>query len=86
MESLWLSGEHQSTKSQGLRFNSTWVLRIFSLFQAHNETKTSFSISLLSSKLTIYLALISMFIHKWSREEGVLHFSLPVGVQDLGLV
>ena len=43
--------EHRSAASEGLRFDSSWGLRIFSLSLARQ--KTSFSISLSSSKLTI---------------------------------
>ena len=43
--------EHRSAESEGLRFDSSWGLRIFSL--SHARQKTSFSISLPSSKLTI---------------------------------
>ena len=43
--------EHRSAASEGLRFDSSWGLRIFSL--SHARQKTSFSISLPSSKLTI---------------------------------
>ena len=45
--------EHRSAESEGLRFDSSWGLRIFSL--SHARQKTSFSISLPSSKLTISL-------------------------------
>ena len=45
--------EHRSAESEGLRFDSSWGLRIFSL--SHTRQKTYFSISLPSSKLTISL-------------------------------
>ena len=45
--------EHRSAESEGLRFDSSWGLRIFSL--SHARQKTYFSISLPSSKLTISL-------------------------------
>ena len=46
----WL--EHLSAKSQGLRFNSTWGLKSFSLSHACDEMKKpSFSIECLSWKL-----------------------------------
>ena len=38
MESLWLSG-HRSVKSEGLRFDSSWGLRIFSLSHGRDKTK-----------------------------------------------
>ena len=38
MESLWLSG-HRSVESEGLRFDSSWGLRIFSLSHARDKTK-----------------------------------------------
>ena len=31
--------EHWNTESKGLRFNSSWGLKIFSLFHAHNKMK-----------------------------------------------
>ena len=52
--------EHRSVESEGLRFDSSWRLRIFSLSHARDKTKkTSFFISLPSSKLTI--SLISIY-------------------------
>ena len=46
--------EHRSAESEGLRFHSSWGLGFYSLYHARDETKkTSFSISLPSSKLTI---------------------------------
>ena len=36
----WL--EHRSAESEGLRFDSSWGLRIFSLSHARDKTKTSF--------------------------------------------
>ena len=36
-EAQWL--EHESTKSKGLRFDSSWGLRIFSLSHARNKMK-----------------------------------------------
>ena len=46
----WL--EHLGAKSQGLRFNSTWGLKSFSLSHARDEMKRpSFSIECLSWKL-----------------------------------
>ena len=54
----WL--EHRSAESEGLRFDSSWGLRIFSLSHASDKTKkASFSISsgyrAQNSKLTISL-------------------------------
>ena len=47
-------------ESEGLRFDSSWELRIFSLSHARDKTiKPSFSISLLSLKLTISLILFT---------------------------
>ena len=52
--------EHQSTEFKGLRFDSSWGLRSFSLSHVHDKMKKmSFSISLLSSKLTIFLNLFT---------------------------
>ena len=43
VESLWLSGRALSAESEGLRFDSSWGLRIFSLSHARDKTKkTSF--------------------------------------------
>ena len=53
---------HRSAESEGLRFRSSWGLRFYSLSHARDQTKkTSFSISLPSSKLTI--SPISIYKH-----------------------
>ena len=44
--------EYRNSESKGLRFNSWWGLRIFSLFHACEKMKP-FSISLLNNKFTI---------------------------------
>ena len=43
---------HWSTESEGVRFNSLWGLRIFSLSNAHDKTKNIFF--LLLTKLKTY--------------------------------
>ena len=52
-------------RSEGLRFYSSWGLRIISLSHARDKTKTFFSISLSSSKLSISLILIKSFFLWW---------------------
>ena len=42
-ESLWLSGRATERKSEGLRFDSSWGLRIFSLSHARDKTKKHLS-------------------------------------------
>ena len=51
--------EHRSAESEGLEFNSFWGLRIFLCPTLVTRRKTSFSISLPSSKLTISLILFT---------------------------
>ena len=53
--------EHRSAESEGLRFRSSWGLRFYSLSHARDKTKTYFSISLPSLKLTI--SPISIYKH-----------------------
>ena len=53
--------EHRSTESEGLRFNSSWGLGIFSLSHACEKTEKHLSLFFLpSSKLTIPL----IFVYK----------------------
>ena len=42
VESLWLSGRASECHSEGLRFDSSWGLRIFSLSHARDRTKNIF--------------------------------------------
>ena len=46
--------EHRSAESEGLRFYSSWGLRIFSLSHTHDKTKNIFVNSLLSLKHIFY--------------------------------
>ena len=51
--------EYRSVDPEGLRFDSSWGLGMFSLSQTRDKTKkTSFPISLPSSKRTIFLILL----------------------------
>ena len=50
---------HRSVESEGLRFDSSWELRSFSLSHARDKTKNIFHNSLPSSKLTISLILFT---------------------------
>ena len=55
--------EHRSAESEGLRFDSSWGLRIFLFLQTLvTRRKTSFSISLPSSILTISLNVFTNMI------------------------
>ena len=47
--------EHRSTESEGLKFDSSWGLRIFSLSHAHDKTKNIFLYFLTELK-TYYLS------------------------------
>ena len=47
--------EHRSAESEGLRFDSSWVLRIFSLSHARGKTKT-ISLSFLTKLKTYHLS------------------------------
>ena len=42
VESLWLNGRVSECQSEGLRFDSSWGLRIFSLSHARDRTKNIF--------------------------------------------
>ena len=53
--------EHWSTEFKGLRFDSSWGQRIFSLSHARDKTKNIFLISFPSPKLTI--STISIYKH-----------------------
>ena len=57
--------EHRSAESEGLRFHSSWGLKtIFHCPTLMRRCKTSFSISLSSSKLTISLVLLIKLVGK----------------------
>ena len=43
LRNLWLSGRASERKSKGLRFDSSWGLRIFSLSHAPDKTKKHLS-------------------------------------------
>ena len=45
--------EHRSEESEGLRFDSSWELRIFSLSHARDNNKTSFLISYIANVLLL---------------------------------
>ena len=44
---------HRSEESEGLRFDSSWELRIFSLYHARYNNKTSFLISYIANVLLL---------------------------------
>ena len=57
--------EHHSTESEGLRFNSSWGLGIFSLSHACHKTEKHLSLFFLpSSKLTIPLIFVYKPVYK----------------------
>ena len=56
--------EHQSVESGGLRFDSSWDSEFFISPTLVTRRKTCFSISLLNSKLTIFLNLLTSYIIK----------------------
>ena len=66
--------EHWSTESKGLRFDSSWGQRIFSLSHARDKTKNIFFISFPSPKLTI--STISTYKHY------AINIADPRSVQD----
>ena len=63
--------EHQSKESEGLRCNSSWGLRIFSLYHAHHKTKTIF--------LYIFTKHLSHSIYK----HDAIYIIDPNGMQDV---
>ena len=52
--------QHRSAESEGLRFNSSWELRSFSLSYACDETKNTFIYFFTEIKLTISLILFTI--------------------------
>ena len=66
--------EHWSTEFKGLRFDSSWGQRIFSLSHARDKTKNIFLISFPSPKLTI--STISTYKHY------AINIADPRSVQD----
>ena len=43
LRNLWLSGRASERKSEGLRFDSSWGIRIFSLSHARDKKKKHLS-------------------------------------------